>query len=56
MSTKNLSKRAKEALDHISFSKLLRIYEYGDFVEATVDRWGDVCTFRIYNNGDVTER
>lgn len=56
MNKKDLSKRAKNALKQISYSKLYRVYESREFIEVVVDRWGDACTFRIYNNGDITER
>lgn len=56
MNNKNLSKRVKEALSHIDYSKLYDYYETRDFVELVVSRYGDTCTYRVYNNGDITER
>lgn len=54
---KRMSKRVKEAKKLIpNYSKLLKYTDYGDFVELIVNRWGDVCVFRVYNNGDVTEK
>lgn len=53
----NLSERAKKALEQIhDYSKVLSIYEAKEFVEIVVNRWGDICLFRVYNNGMVTER
>lgn len=54
---KKLSAKAKKALDKIpSFSELLKVYEYKDCIEFVVNRWGDICTFRVYSNGEVYER
>lgn len=54
---KKLSSKEKKALDKIpSFSELLKVYDYGDCIEFVVNRWGDICTFRVYNNGEVCER
>ena len=54
---KKISAKAKKALDKIpSFSELLKVYNLGDCFEFVVNRWGDICTFRVYNNGEVVER
>lgn len=54
---KKLSAKEKKALDKIpSFSELLKVYNYGDCIEFVVNRWGDICTFRVYSNGEVCER
>lgn len=56
MKTKKLSKRVKEALSKIDCSKLYDYYDAGDFVELVVSRYGDTCTYRVYNNGDIVEK
>ncbi len=53
---KKYSKKIKEALNKINFSEVLRAYDYGEFVEVLVNRWGDICTYRIYNNGEIVEK
>jgi hypothetical protein len=53
--SKEKTQRVKDALSNISYSKLLSWYECRDFVEVVVDRWGDVSTYRIYDNGEVYE-
>lgn len=53
---KKYSKRIEEALKKIpSCSKVYDAYDEGDFVEVTVNRWGDTCTYRVYNDGDICE-
>ena len=56
MAAKKMPKRVKEALKKISYSKLFNWYEGKDFIELIVSRWGDTCTYRIYDNGEITER
>ena len=52
-----LTEKMKKALDKIpSYSELLSAYDLGDCVEFTINRWGDVCTYRVYNNGNVYAR
>lgn len=53
-----ISKEFKKRIDKagITYSKLLAVYDLGNFLEVQVDRWGDLCTYRIYKNGDVTIR
>ncbi len=53
---KKYSKRIKDALAQLSYSKVLRVYDLGDCVEAIVERWGDVCTYRVYNDGRIYEK
>lgn len=53
---KNAPKRVKDALKKISCSGVYNWYETRDFVELVVDKWGDTCTYRIYDNGEITER
>lgn len=53
---KKYSKRVQKALDQISYRKVLDVYEDRDFVEITVDRWGDACKYRIYDDGRIYER
>lgn len=53
---KNYSSRVKKALEKLSYSELIKVYEYKDCVEVVVNRWGDVCTYRVYDNGEVCER
>lgn len=57
MKKPKLTAKMKKALDKIpSYSELLSAYDLGDCIEFTIDRWGDVCTYRVYNNGNVCER
>ena len=52
-----LTSKMKKALDKIpDFSELLAACDFGDCVEFVVNRWGDVCTYRVYNDGSVCER
>ena len=53
---KKYSKRVQKALKQIDYKKVLDVYEDRDFVEITVDRWGDACKFRIYDDGRIYER
>lgn len=56
---REIPSRVKEALNKIDYSDLSDLYDYydaGDFVELVVDRWGDTCTYRVYNNGDICEK
>ena len=53
---KKYSSRVKKALEKLSYSELIKVYEYKDCVEVVVNRWGDVCTYRVYDNGKVCER
>ena len=50
------SKRVKEALKKLDYKKVLDVYECKDFVEITVNRWGDVLTYRVYDDGRIYER
>lgn len=38
------------------FDKVLDVYEARDFVEITGKIGGDTITYRVYDNGMVTER
>ena len=38
--------------ENVSFSKLIKHYEYRDCDEFIVDRWGDVCVFRVYGDNE----
>lgn len=50
-------KEAAKILDNqFSFSKLLDSRDYGSCIELVVDRWGDTRIFRVYANGEITER
>ena len=52
-----LTKKQKLAFDKIpSCSEIYSVYETKDFIEFVVGRWGDTCTYRVYNNGEVYER
>ena len=53
---KKLPKRVKDALNKISCSDVYDYYETRDFVELVVNRWGDTCTYRIYDNGEINIR
>ena len=35
---------------------ILDIYQTGSYIEFTCRAGGDVCTYRVYNNGTITER
>ena len=35
---------------------ILDIYLTGSYIEFTCRAGGDVCTYRVYNNGTITER
>lgn len=56
MNTKKLPIRVKKALNKIDCSNLYDYYDAGDFVELVVNRYGDTCTYRVYNNGDICEK
>lgn len=55
-----MDERIKEFYDLLMkeepFSGMLKYYDYGNFVEFVVSRWGDVCTYRVYQNGEITAR
>lgn len=38
------------------FSQLLSYHDLGSCGELVVNRYGDVVTFRVYENGEVTSR
>lgn len=52
----DVKKAEKVLLERISVSRIIETHDFKDCVEFVVDRWGDICTFRVYRNGDVTER
>lgn len=39
---------------HMSYSKLYEHIKMRDFDEFIVNRWGDVCRFRVYGNSKET--
>ena len=47
-------------LDAYDFSEVLRKFETRDFLEITVDRYGDIVTYRVYGDEesgfDICER
>lgn len=47
-------------VDTYDFSEILRTFEGRNFLEITVDRYGDVITYRVYGDDesgfDVYER
>ena len=50
-------KKAQETLlERVSVSRIIEVSDFGDCVQFVVDRWGDICTFRVYRNGEITER
>lgn len=53
---KAYSARVKKALKKLDFKKILDVYEDNEYVEVTVDRWGDACKYRIYDDGRMYER
>lgn len=52
--TKEIKKRIEKA--GITYSKLIAVYNFGECLEVQCERWGDLCTYRIYKNGDVVEK
>lgn len=57
MKISDLTKIQREALNKIpDFSELYSCHTYRDCIEFVVKRWGDTCTFRVYNNGEVVEK
>lgn len=46
--------------EHKTYTRLLAKYETREFLEVTVDRFGDVVTYRVYgdneNNYKIYER
>ena len=56
MKKKDYSKKVKKALEQIDYKAVLDVYEDRDFVEITVNRWGDACQYRIYDDGRIYER
>ena len=40
--------------EHMSYSKLRDHIKMWDFDEFVVNRWGDVCVFRVYGNSKET--
>lgn len=54
---KKLTSKEKEALKKIpDYSKLLQVSHGYDFIEFVVNRYGDINTYRVYNDGKVYER
>ena len=57
MANVKLTAKMKKALNKIpSYSELLAAHDFGDCVEFIVNRWGDTCTYRVYNDGSVCEK
>lgn len=51
------TKRVKKAISAVYFlDEVLKWYEYRDFVEIIGRTGGDTLTFRVYDNGTITER
>ena len=46
----------KEIMRKTGLDKILNTYRAKDFVEVIGQKGGDVYTYRIYNNGSITER
>lgn len=43
----------KDFLDnHVGYSKLIAHHQYRDCDEFAVERWGDLCVFRVYGNSE----
>lgn len=46
--------------DNVGYSELMRHTKLWDFDEFVVNRWGDVCVYRVYGNNkdnyEITER
>lgn len=42
--------------DKYDYSRCLAAHDLGSCAELTVDRYGDIVTFRIYTNGEITAR
>lgn len=45
-----------ELKDRFGFDKIIDIYEDIRFKEVTGTRGGDYITYRIYSNGNITQR
>ena len=57
MANVKLTAKMKKALNKIpSYSELLSARDFGDCFEFIVNRWGDTCTYRVYNDGSVCEK
>lgn len=53
---KQKSKKVKEALNKVYLEQVLDWYETSNFVELVGKVGGDTVTYRVYDNGTVTER
>lgn len=53
---RSVSTRVKNVIKMLGAGNVLDTYEDRDFVEVTYRIGGDVVTYRVYNNGMVTER
>ena len=42
--------------NHFDFSRVIEVFNAGKFYEFIVSCCGDVRTFRVYENGNITER
>ena len=52
----DIRKATKILNDKYDFSQLLSSHDLGSCAELTVNRYGDVITFRVYENGEITAR
>ena len=41
---------------NIDFSRIIEVFNAGRFWEFVVSCYGDIKTFRVYENGSITER
>ena len=53
MSKDNALKLLKKNID---FSRIIEVFNAGRFWEFVVSCYGDIKTFRVYENGSITER
>ncbi len=53
---KKKTRRVKIAISKVYLDSVLEWYESRDFVEIVGRKGGDTLTFRVYDNGTITER
>lgn len=50
------TRRVKIAISKVYLDEVLTWYEFRDCVEIVGRKGGDTLTFRVYDNGTITER
>lgn len=53
---KTKTRRVKIAISKVYLDEVLQWYETRDFVELVGRKGGDTLTYRVYDNGTITER